>query len=227
MAEPGEQRGGRLQVHRLGPWFVNGVLAVLSVLTLTGCSDREGAFSGPASGSPYSGTELAGPAPDFRLVDQNGATVAPSDFRGKVVVLAFLDPECTDVCPLTANEFRLTAEKLEGDAERVVFLAVNVNPEKNSLEDVAGATHKWGVQNLRNWHYITGTRDELEPVYRAYSVLAEGPPKPDKPGELEHTPGAYVIDKSGQKRWYISTNFEGAPLLNELLVKHVGALLNE
>ncbi|MBI4198118.1 MAG: SCO family protein, partial [Chloroflexi bacterium] len=159
--------------------------------------------------------------------DQNGTTIALSDFRGQVVVLAFLDPECTDVCPLTANQFRLTAEKLGEDTGRVVFLVVNVNPQKNSLGDVVEATKKWGVQNLRNWHYVTGARDELEPVYKSYNVLAEGPPKPDKPSELAHTPGAYVIDKLGQKRWYISTNFEGAPPLHELLLKHIGALLNE
>lgn len=210
-----------------GPWFVMRMLALLVLPTLIGCSDQEGPFRDSASSSAYRGTELNGPAPDFRLVDQNGAAVALSDFRGQVVVLAFLDPECTDVCPLMVNEFRLTSEKLEVGAERVVFLAVNVNPQKVSLEDVAGATKRWGVQSLPNWHYVTGARAELEPVYRAYNVLAEGPPKPEKPGEFEHTPGAFVIDKLGGNRWYISTNFEGAPLLHELLVKHIGSLLNE
>lgn len=199
-------------------WVIIGLASSLLLLACSGGSSKPSAT--------YEGTELSGPAPDFRLRAQNGATVALSDFQGKVVVLAFLDPECTDVCPLTANQFRMTTEKLGGDAARVVFLVVNVNPDKNSLADIARATEKWGVQNMTNWHYVTGSREELEPVYQSYSVLAEGPPKPGKASELEHSPGVYVIDRAGKKRWYISTNFEGSPALSELLGKHIREILS-
>lgn len=173
----------------------------------------------------YEGTQLEGLARDFRLVDQRGTSVALSDFRGKVVALAFLDPKCTDVCPLTANEFRLTSEALGHNATRVAFLVVNVNPIANSVADVAEATQRWGVQGLAGWHYLTGSREELEPIYQAYHVLAEGPPKPDKPDELQHTPGIYLIDKAGQQRWYVSTRFDPSRSLSELLVKHIQRLL--
>lgn len=176
-------------------------------------------------GFTYEGTKLDGLAPDFRLVDQNGATMALADFRGKVVALAFLDTACTDVCPLTANQFRLTAEALGKNASRVVLLAVNVNPKRNSVADVAEATAKWGVQNLTNWHYLTGSREELEPVYQAYNVEAEGRPKPNKPNELEHTPGVFLIDRAGNQRKYISTAFDLSISLSELLVKNIRALL--
>jgi cytochrome oxidase Cu insertion factor (SCO1/SenC/PrrC family) len=169
----------------------------------------------------YEGTQLEGLAPDFRLVDHRGNSVALSDFRGKVVVLTFLDPECTDVCPLTANQFRLTADALGEDAVRVAFLVVNVNPKANSVSDVAAATERWGVQGLRSWHYLTGSREKLEPVYKDYHILAEGPPKPGKPNELAHTPGAYVVDRAGNKRWYVSTAFDPRISLSNLLVKHI------
>ena len=55
----------------------------------------------------YEGTELAGSAPDFQLLDRNGASVALSNFLGNMVVLTFLDSRCTDVCPLTALHLRL------------------------------------------------------------------------------------------------------------------------
>lgn len=54
----------------------------------------------------YEGTELSGEAPDFQLTDQNGSVVNLSDFRGKVVVLTFMDSKCQDTCPLTAAHFR-------------------------------------------------------------------------------------------------------------------------
>ena len=43
------------------------------------------------------------PAPDFRLDNQFGQPMSLSQFRGKVVMLAFDDSECTTVCPLTTQ----------------------------------------------------------------------------------------------------------------------------
>ena len=40
-------------------------------------------------------------APDFRLVNQFGQPMSLRQFRGKVVILAFTDSQCTTVCPLT------------------------------------------------------------------------------------------------------------------------------
>src|SRR6202035_1562430 len=49
------------------------------------------------------GTPLSGPAPDFTLTDQFGHSVSLHSFRGKVVVLAFNDSQCTTICPLTTT----------------------------------------------------------------------------------------------------------------------------
>jgi cytochrome oxidase Cu insertion factor (SCO1/SenC/PrrC family) len=196
-----------------GRSFVLSLLGILAALALAGCSAGADASYDDSSSTVYQGTKLEGPAADFQLVDQQGAEVALPNFRGKVVVLAFLDPQCTDVCPLTANEFRLTAEALGNDAAQVAFLVVNVNPAANSVAQVSVATVRWGVQDLQGWHFLTGSREELEPVYRAYHIEAEGPPKPGKADELQHTPGVYIIDQDGNLGWYIST-----PLIEEGLV---------
>ena len=50
---------------------------------------------------------------------------------------------------------------------------------------------------------------------------------------MMHTPGTFLIDASGQERWYISTPFSGGAdtnvilPLSELLLKHIRAILNE
>jgi cytochrome oxidase Cu insertion factor (SCO1/SenC/PrrC family) len=157
-------------------------------------------------------------------VDQQGTSLALSDFRGKVVVLAFLDPVCTDVCPLTAFHLRQAHQALGAAASGVAFLAVNVNPEADQLA-MREATKKWGIGEVPGWHFLTGNREELRRVWEAYGVAAEGPPKPGKPEEREHTPGLYLVDVQGTKRWYLSTAFEGGPPLSELLVKQLRALL--
>jgi cytochrome oxidase Cu insertion factor (SCO1/SenC/PrrC family) len=175
----------------------------------------------------YEGTRLEGPAPDFRLLDQSGTSVSLSDFRGRVVVLSLLDPYCTDICPIYAYHFRLAHEALGQDAAKVAFLALNANDEKTAVDDVMAATQKWGMDEIPAWHFLTGSAETLRAVWNAYGMVASGPPKPGKPEEKAHSPAIYIIDHAGQRRWYLSTAFEGAPPASALIVKHVKALLAE
>ena len=184
---------------------------------------------GPASPGPYDyeGTKLGDAAPGFRLVDQNGVSRSLEDFRGKVVVLTLLDPVCTDICPVYAYHYRLAYQALGQNAAKVAFVAFNANDEKTSVDDVAAATRKWGVDEIPTWHFLTGSPEELRAVWGAWGMHASGKPKPDKPDEKEHSPAIFVIDQAGQRRWYISLNYEGAPPASALIVKHVKALLAE
>jgi protein SCO1/2 len=175
----------------------------------------------------YEGTKLGDAAPAFRLVDQNGRPVALEDFRGMVGVLTLLDPDCTDICPIYAHHYQLAYQALGSDAAKVAFLAFNSNDEKTSVADVAAATKKWGVDAVPTWHFLTGSAEELRAVWRAYGLMGSGPPKPNRPEEKQHSPAIYVIDQAGKRRWYFSTNFEGAPPPSALIVKHVKSLLAE
>lgn len=180
--------------------------------------------------SSYEGTkldQLPGAAPGFRLLDQNGASVSLADFRGKVVVLTLLDPDCTDICPIYAHQYRLAYQALGKDAAKVAFLAFNANDEKTSVEDVMAATRKWGVDEIPTWHFLTGSPEALQAAWKAYGMVGAGPPKPNQPNEKAHSPANFVIDQTGRRRWYFSTNFEGAPPLNALIVQHVRELLAE
>ncbi len=209
-------------------WAFLFVLAILIVATvLTTASRGSSASYAP---QPYEGTALDGLATDFRLVDQKGATVALSDFRGQVVVLAFLDSQCQDVCPLTAVHLRQAYQMLdEEEAASVVFFGVNVNAEANMVADVRETTEKWRLNEIPAWHFLTGSRQALEPVWEAYHITVWVPPGEE--GEIVHTPGVYLIDQAGQKRWYISSPFdeegktEWTVPLSELLVKHIRELL--
>ena len=189
---------------------------------------RPAAFQGLPSS--YEGTrldQLEGPAPGFRLLDQNGASVSLADFRGKVVVLTLLDPDCTDICPIYAYHYRLAYQALGQDAAKVALLAFNANDEKTSVEDVMAATRKWGVDEIPTWHFLTGSPEALRAVWKAYGMVASSLPKPNQPNEKAHSPANFVIDQTGRRRWYLSTNFEGAPPLSALIVQHVRELLAE
>ena len=179
----------------------------------------------------YEGTELTGAAPDFKLIDQNGSVVSLSDFQGKIVVLTYMDSQCTDTCPLTAAHFRETYRQLDkNESDQVIFLGVNVNIEASSVAEMLETTRAWRLDEISSWRLLTGSQDSLESVWQDYGVSAVHSPDGNA---IMHTPGTFLIDALGQKRWYISTPFFGeegenlTPPLNELLLKHIRELLLE
>ena len=180
----------------------------------------------------YQGTELNEAAPDFQLTDQNGAIVALSDYRGKIVILSFMDTKCIDTCPLTAYQFTQTYQQLNNaQKNQVVFLGVNVNLDSATVEDVYKISQAWRLNEIPQWHFLTGSAESLQPVWQGYyvSVVTEGAEQE----ALTHTPGTYIIDRLGQMRWYISTPYaqpndsEWIPPLYEILITHIKEILQE
>jgi len=177
----------------------------------------------------YQGTELSGEASDFQLTDQNGSVISLSDFRGKVVVLTFMDAKCQDTCPLTAAQFREVYRQIhQNEATQIVFLGVNVNVEESAVSDVLETTQAWHLDEIPSWHFLTGSHEALEPLWKDYGVSAA--PSPDG-SSIMHTSGTFLIDPSGQKRWYISTPFSNRDTdltlpLSELLLKHIREMLH-
>ncbi len=206
--------------------FKFGLLTVIVALIAAACGAPPApAPSSAADSGVYEGTEISGAASDFELVNQRGELVRLSDFRGKLVVLSFLDSTCHDICPITAQHLKNTLQVLQpGAAENVALFAVNVNAAANAVSDVAAASSHWNMDDVPAWHFLTGSPDELESVWHAYSAGVQV--RPD--GEISHLPGVYVIDQQGQKRWYISTpeypSWTG-PALNEVLPRRLRQLL--
>jgi len=198
-------------------WFLSALVLIAGVLGYFFLSTQNRRES-------YQGTELSGEAPDFQLRDQSGVLISLSDFRGKVVILTFMDSTCKDTCPLTAAQFRQTYRQFDkNEANQVIFIGVNVNPEANQVADIAEITKTWHLEEIPSWHFLTGNREELVAVWKAYGVAAV--PSTDG-NEIMHTPGVFLIDPSGQKRWYISTpdSTDLTLPLSELLLKHIREL---
>lgn len=208
-------------------------LSLGALTVLSGCDDGSSSSSAEDTAASdvksYTGTELAGAAPGFTLTDHNGDKVSLSDFEGQYVVLTFLDPNCSDICPLTALHFARAQAKLPDQlAEQVAYLAINVNAEHASLDKVADASQKWRSAELARWHFLTGDPAELRDVWDDYGIIVE--PNPDKEGEVIHTPGVYLIGRGGQRRWYVSTPLSSAEWealdlpLAELLAERIRGL---
>jgi protein SCO1 len=158
--------------------------------------------------SPYEGTALEGAAPDFALTDQNGAPLALDDLRGQVVVVAFLDSRCRDVCPRTAEDLRQVYRALGARANKVAFVGINTNSQANAVADVRAASDAWGLGDIDGWRFLTGEPAALETVWADYHIGVV--PVTGGVDQLEHTPGVYLLDTAGQWRWYVSMPNDGS-----------------
>jgi len=71
------------------------------------------------------GIEVGRPAPDFTLLDSNRQPRKLSDFRGKVVVLAFFPGAFTGGCTTEWCTFRDNEETLKGLQAQVIGVSVD------------------------------------------------------------------------------------------------------
>jgi len=182
---------------------------------------------GPVTGgslatNPYldPGTRLQGPAPTFALFNQLGQRVALRSYRGKVVILAFTDSECTTICPLTTTAM-LDAKRLLGSAgSHVELLGVDANPKSNSIEDVDTYTELHGM--VGHWQFLTGSLPQLTRVWKAYKVDAE-----INHGLIAHTPALFVISPRGalEKVYITQQSYAAVDQLGQLLAHEASALL--
>jgi cytochrome oxidase Cu insertion factor (SCO1/SenC/PrrC family) len=155
-------------------------------------------------------------APDIRLANQFGQPMSLSQFRGKIVVLAFVDSECTTVCPLTTVSMVQARELLGAAGDQVQLLGVDANPAATSVHDVMAYSQAHAMVN--QWDLLTGSLAQLRAVWQAYHIYVQ-----IQAGQIDHTPALYVIDQRGREREiylttmaYASVGQEGQVLAGEV-----------
>jgi protein SCO1 len=166
---------------------------------------------GACAPQKLTGTELGGTdAPDFTLTDGvSGRVVTLSAQRGQVVALTFLYTTCPVVCPLTATRFRTAQTELEADATRVTFIAVSVDPDRDTPKAVQefSATHGLSA----NWYYLVGGRAQLSSVWAAYGIGVQA-----GSAAVTHNDAVYLIDAHGRERVLLHSEDLAANLANDL-----------
>jgi cytochrome oxidase Cu insertion factor (SCO1/SenC/PrrC family) len=136
-------------------------------------------------------------APAFTLTDQDGKTVSLASLRGKVTLLTFLDPVCTNDCPVIAQEFREADQVLGANARRVHLVAIVANPLYNAVAYTRAFDAQERMSNLPNWLYLTGSVGQLRQAWKDYGIAAQILPAG---GMIAHSDVAFVIDARGEVR---------------------------
>lgn len=141
------------------------------------------------------------PVPDFALTDQYGQPFTLSGHSGKVKIFFFGYTFCPDVCPLTLSTWKRVQEKLEDDAEKVTFVYVTVDPERDSQEKLK--THLAVFSD--DFIGLTGSPEALSEVYASFGVLAEKVKVSDSAAGylVNHSTRMFVVDQTNMLRLLI------------------------
>jgi hypothetical protein len=124
--------------------------------------------------------EVGAPAPDFTLIDIDGKTHTLSDYRGKMVVLEWVNPEC----PFVVKHYEsgnIPKLQVSATGDGVVWLAINSGHP--------GAQGDFDPAQVKAWQTRTGSapsayfRDQDGAVGRLYGAKT--------------TPHMYVIMADG------------------------------
>jgi cytochrome oxidase Cu insertion factor (SCO1/SenC/PrrC family) len=140
------------------------------------------------------------PAPDFRLTDQDGKPVSISGFRGRPVIVTFIDPLCRTYCPLEGRRLNGVVRSYP-PATRPAIVAVSVNVQGNARTNLTQVVRRWRL--VPEWRFAVGDEKQLESVWKRYHVGVLVTTK-HVAGvtvrDVAHTEAAYVIDADGYER---------------------------
>lgn len=159
--------------NRLSLWTGLGLVAVLGMTT---------AMMGPPAGAASEKAEVGKAAPEFTLKDTNGKEHKLSDFKGKNVVIEWINPGCP-VCNrvMSTGLVEQMRKDLKAIDKDVVVLAIN-STKNSTAED--------------NAEYL-----------KKYKLLEEIPALDDSEGTVgkkfgaKTTPHLFVIDAKGVLRY--------------------------
>ena len=154
------------------------------------------------------------PAPGFALTSQDGAPVALTDFRGKVVAVTFIYTSCMDTCPVLTALMAHVQDKLGQDfGKKIAFVSITVDPEHDTPEVLKQYADTFGA-DLKGWAFLGGAPATIQDVVRRYGVFAAKTAQ----GDVDHTFLTSIIDQNGMLRvQYLGVRFDPDEFRRDLL----------
>lgn len=146
---------------------------------------RPDSATGPAS------LAIGGP---FQLTDHRGRTVTERDFHGRPVAVFFGFTHCPDICPTTLGEFAAYMEALGPDAERIHWLFVTVDPERDTAAHLAQYLALFDPRVVG----LTGTEAQVAEAARQFRVFFRRVPLEGGGYTMDHTASTFLLDSEGR-----------------------------
>ena len=183
---------------------------------IAGCDRAPG--GGPAfkaidvSGAEF-GRELA-------LPDAEGRPRSLADFRGKVTVIFFGYAQCPDVCPTTLAELAEARRALGRAGQDVQGVFVTVDPERDTPEMLKAYVASFDPSFVA----LRGSPEQTREAAKAFKIFyARVPGKTEGSYTVDHTAGAYVLDREARLRLFTRHGTGAEALVHDLKLLLGGA----
>jgi protein SCO1/2 len=180
-----------LKTIRLALWIAVAIaLFVLGALTVAVFTGRE---TGPlqiTTNQAQPGTPLGGP---FSLTDSKGQPVTEAVFRDKPSAVFFGFTQCPDVCPGTLIDMTAWMEALGEDAERMRFVFVTVDPERDTPEILDEYVTAFSEDIVG----VTGDPEAVRGMLRDYGIFFERVDLEGGGYTMNHTASVFLLDEEG------------------------------
>ncbi len=164
---------------------------------------------------PFQGSliEPSPPAVDFSLTEADGQIYQLSEREGQVVLIFFGYANCPDICPTTLADFRKMYDELEEDVEKVDFVFITIDPERDTAEEIERYVSAFNSDFVA----LSGSEEDLQQVWDAYWVFREKQESDSEAGYLmAHTSRIYLVDKAGNLRLTFPFGLSATAMLRDV-----------
>jgi protein SCO1/2 len=150
-------------------------------------------------------------APEFSLQGSNGHELSISQFKGKVVILAFGYSSCTAVCPISLATYAMARRQMGASAADVQVVYITVDPERDVPKRLNDFLKAFDPTFLGG----TGSAEQLALVRKDYGVSAQKSVV-GKDYSYSHSSFTYLIDRAGRIRALMPYGHAAADYVNDL-----------
>lgn len=174
------------------------LLAVVAVLALTAGLLTAHGWRQIQSPPAISGTLLPAPRPipEFSLLTAAGQPFTNADLQGHWSVFFFGFTHCPDVCPMTMGDFKKIKAALGDDADRVNFLMISVDGERDTPEHLQRYISAFDPAFLG----MTGSASDLRRIGADYGLYFNANKGEGENYTVDHTASIFMIDPEGYLR---------------------------
>lgn len=158
---------------------------------------------------------------NFSLTDQDGETVTPTDFEGKIYVTDFFFVTCPTICPKMTDQMLRVYEEFNENSD-ILLLSHTVMPEEDSVPVLKEYANKHNISSDK-WKLVTGDKKQIYDLARKtyFAAITEGDGGVD---DFIHTENFVLIDKDKRLRgFYDGTSKQDV----DRLIKDIYTLLAE
>ncbi len=158
---------------------------------------------------------------DFSLTNQNGKTITPLDFKGKIYVADFFFTTCPAIC-IAMTDHLLEVQEKTINYPNIMLLSHSVTPKIDSVPQLKKYALEKGVIDTK-WHLVTGDKKEIYELARK-SYLAVKEDGDGGPFDMIHTENFILVDPDRRIRgFYDGTDLEEI----QRLLKELDILIEE